>query len=216
MFDINMVGPLRRRDEKKGASPRDWPWKGEREYITEEQVRHVRYQWPLSTHLLKKYEYQYHQHPLYESEDEEYEHRAGKSLKRRKDTRDHWHCPFFKYCWNFGMSQLPTIDNCSECSPRKHDAKVFSVFQHLGPMLPQDKQAKSSRGENFEEEEDKYHWPHWCPDGHSHSQKCRVQRLRTLEEVEAQYLETLRKARSDLVVKVHCTQKKESRPRKRE
>jgi hypothetical protein len=61
MFDINMAGPLRRRDEKEGASPHDQPRKGEREYITEEQVRLVRYQWPLSVHLLKKYEYQYRQ-----------------------------------------------------------------------------------------------------------------------------------------------------------
>jgi hypothetical protein len=76
-------------------------------------------------------------------------------------------------------------------------------------MPPQDKQAKSSRGENFEEEEeDKYHWPHWCPDGLSHSQKRRIQRLRTLKEVEAQYLEMLRKARLDLAVQVHYTQKR--------
>jgi hypothetical protein len=34
-FDVNMAGPPRRRDEKEGASPRDRPWKGEREYITE-------------------------------------------------------------------------------------------------------------------------------------------------------------------------------------
>jgi hypothetical protein len=31
----------------------------EREYITEEQVKHTRYQQPLSAHLLKKYKYQY-------------------------------------------------------------------------------------------------------------------------------------------------------------
>jgi hypothetical protein len=73
------------------------------------------------------------------------------------------------------MSQLPTINNCLECGPQKHDAKGVSVFQHLGPMLPQDKHAKSSREENFEEEEDKYHQPRWCPDGFSRSQKCRVQ-----------------------------------------
>jgi hypothetical protein len=59
MFDINMAGPLRWRDEKEGPSPRDRPWKGKREYITEEQVRHVRYQRPLSAHRLKKYECQY-------------------------------------------------------------------------------------------------------------------------------------------------------------
>jgi hypothetical protein len=58
-FDVNMVGSLRRRDEEKGASPHDRPWKGETRYITEEQVRHMRYQRLLSAHLLKKYEYQY-------------------------------------------------------------------------------------------------------------------------------------------------------------
>jgi hypothetical protein len=178
-------------------------------------VRHLCYQWPLSAHLLKKYEYQYRQCRQYESEDKEYEHCTGKSLKRREDTHDHWHCPFFKYCWNFGTSRLPTINNYLKCRPRKHDAKGCSVFQRLGPMPPQDKQAKSSHGENFEEE-DKYHRPCRCPDGLSHSQKCRVQRLRTLEEAEAQYLEILRKACPDLAVKVHCTQKKESRPWKRE
>jgi hypothetical protein len=60
-FDVNMAGPLRHRDEEKGASPRDRPRKGEKKYITEEQVRHRRYQRPLSTHLLKKYECQYWQ-----------------------------------------------------------------------------------------------------------------------------------------------------------
>jgi hypothetical protein len=60
-FDVNMAGSLRRRDEEKGASPCDRPQKGEKKYITEEQVRHVWYQWPLSAHLLKKYEYQYRQ-----------------------------------------------------------------------------------------------------------------------------------------------------------
>jgi hypothetical protein len=83
-------------------------------------------------------------------------------------------------------------------------------------MPPQDKQARPSRKENFEEEEDKYHRPCWCLDGLNHSQKHRVQQLCNLEEAEAQYLEMLRKACSDLAVKVHCTQKKESCPRKKE
>jgi hypothetical protein len=193
------------------------PREGKREYITEEQVRHVWYQRPLSAHLLKKYEYQYQQHHQYESEDEEYECRTGKSLKRCEDSRDHWQCPFFKYCWNSGMSRLPTINNCLECRPRKHDARGVSVFQRIGPMPPQDKLARPSCKENFEEEEeDKYHQPHWCPGGLSHSQKRRVQWVHNLEEAEAQYHEMLRKARPDLALKVHCTQKKESHPRKKE
>jgi hypothetical protein len=114
------------------------------------------------------------------------------------------------------MSRLPTVNNCPECGPRKHDPRKVSMFQRIGPMPPQDKRAKPSREENIEGEEGKYHRPCWCPDGLSHSQKCRVQRLHNLEEAEAQYLEMLRKVRPNLVVKVHCTQEKESCPRKKE
>jgi rubrerythrin len=215
-LNVNMASSLRRHDEEKGASPHGRPQKGEKKYITEEQVRHVRYQRPLSAHLLKKYEYQYRQRHQYVSEDEEYEHRTRKNLKKREDSSDHWHCPFFKHCWNSGMSRLPTINNCPECGPRKHDPRKVSVFQHIGPMPPQDKRAKPSREENFEGGEDKYHQPRWCPHGLSRSQKRRVQRLCNLEEVDALYLEMLRKVRPDLAVKVHYTQEKESRPRKKE
>jgi hypothetical protein len=69
---------------------------------------------------------------------------------------------------------------------------------------------------DFEEEEDKYHRPRWCPDGLNRSQKCRVQWLCSLEEAEARYLETLRKALLDLADKVRYTQKRESRPPKKE
>jgi hypothetical protein len=103
-FDVNMAGSLRCQDEEKGAIPHDWPRKGKKKYITKEQVRHVRYQRPLSTHLLKKYEYLYRQRRQYKSEDEEYEHRTRKSLKKHKDSHDHWHCPFFKHCWISSMS----------------------------------------------------------------------------------------------------------------
>jgi hypothetical protein len=65
---------------------------------------------------------------------------------------------------------------------------------------------------DFEEDEDKYHCLRWCPDGLNRSQKLRVQRLRSLEEAEAKYLKTLRKAHPDLADKVHYTQKSESRP----
>jgi hypothetical protein len=43
-----------------------------------------------------------------------------------------------------------------------------------------------------------------------------VQRLRGLEEAKAKYLEMLRKVRPDLADKVHHTQKRESRPLKKE
>jgi hypothetical protein len=57
-------------------------------------------------------------------------------LKKREDTRDYWHCPFFKYCWDSGMSQLPTIKDCLECGFRKRDAEGVSVFRRLGPVPP--------------------------------------------------------------------------------
>jgi hypothetical protein len=69
---------------------------------------------------------------------------------------------------------------------------------------------------DFEEEEDKYHQPCWFPDGLNHSQKCRVQWLRSLEDVEAIYVEILRKARPDFADKVHYAQKRESCPPKKE
>ncbi|KAK1662059.1 hypothetical protein QYE76_050218 [Lolium multiflorum] len=104
------------------------------------------------------------------------------------------------------MSRLPTIENCPECRQQRKGTNEVSVFKRLGPLPPQNK-AESSRDEDFEEsdeEEDRYHRQRWCPDGLSHSQKRRVQRLRNLE-AEAQYLYTLRKARPDLAVKIQQT-----------
>jgi hypothetical protein len=130
--------------------------------------------------------------------------------------RDHWHCPFFKYYWDSGMKRLPTLEDCPECKSQKQDARSASVFQSLGPEQPHNGQAESSRiGGNSEGEEDKYHQPRWCPDGLNRSQKWRVQRLRSLEEAEAQYLETLRKARLDLAEKVHRPRKAEARSSKK-
>jgi hypothetical protein len=54
-FGINMAGPAPRRyARKEKADPCDRPQKGEKEYITKGQVRHIRNQRPASAHLLKK------------------------------------------------------------------------------------------------------------------------------------------------------------------
>jgi hypothetical protein len=91
------------------------------------------------------------------------------------------------------------------------------MFERLGPVPPEHGQIEPPRErEDFEEEEDKYHRPRWCSDGLNHSQKRRVQRLCSLEEAEAKYLEMLRKARPDLVNKVYHTQKREPHPPKKE
>ena len=82
-FNINMANPTRRNGEKKeGADSNDRLYKDKKRHITEDQVRSIRYQRPLSTHLLKKYRYQYEQRLQYESVGEEYKHRTGRNLRR--------------------------------------------------------------------------------------------------------------------------------------
>ena len=146
-----------------------------------------------------------------------YKHRTGRTLGRRQAIRDHWHCPFFRYCWNSGMSRLPTIDDCLECRPRECQQGETSVFQSLGPRTRHnDRVRRPSRDDLEPEEEDKYHHPRWCPDGLSRSQKRRVQRLRNLEEAEARYLDVLRKARPDLAEQARHPRRVERRPPRRE
>jgi hypothetical protein len=174
-FDINIAGHTScQYARKQEADSRDRPQKEERDCITEEQVRHIRNQRPVSSHLLRKYEYQYQQHPQRETEEEEYERCTGKCLMKQEDTRDHWHCPFFKYCWDSGMKRLPTLEDCLECKSQKQDARSASIFWRLGPVQPLHGQAESSRiGGNSEDEEDKCHRPRWCCDGLNRSQKRR-------------------------------------------
>ena len=86
-FQINMMGPVRRRDEQRkeadsGKRSQDED-ESEQQHITEEQVRHIRNQLPASNRLLEKYKYQYKLCRRYESEEEEYEHRTGRTLGRR-------------------------------------------------------------------------------------------------------------------------------------
>ena len=185
--------------------------------MTEEQVRHIRNQLPASNRLLEKYQYQYKLRRRCESEEYEYEHRTGRTLGRRQAIRDHWHCPFFRYCWNSGMSRLPTIDDCLECRPQGRQQDETSVFRRLEPRTHQDDHVRHPPGGDFElEEEDRYHHPRWCPNGLNRSQKRRVQRLHNLEEAEAKYLDVLRKARPDLTEQVRRPQKEERHPPRKE
>ena len=138
-FQINMVGPMRRHDKQRreaasGKRPQN-EHELEQQHVTAEQVRHIRNQLPASNRLLEKYQYQYKLRRRRESEEDEYEHRTGRTLGRRRAIRDHWHCPFFRYCWNSGMSRLPTIDDCLECRPLGRQPGETSMFQRLGPRL---------------------------------------------------------------------------------
>ena len=86
-----MVGPMRRHDKQKreAASSKRPQDEHELEHVTEEQVRHIRNQLPASNRLLEKYQYQYKLHRRHESEEDEYEHRTGRTLGRRQAIRDH-------------------------------------------------------------------------------------------------------------------------------
>ncbi|KAK1614746.1 hypothetical protein QYE76_020263 [Lolium multiflorum] len=144
-FDINMAELADRHSKDKAesshshgkdkaeADPRDRPQHDDRRYLTEEEVRSVRYQRPLSAHLLNKYEQQYDRRRRYDVDDERYRRSDADNKKYRRYDRDQ--------------------------------------------------------------------------EG--------VQRLRNLEEAEAQYLYTLRKARPDLAVKIQQTLETEARPQKK-
>ena len=88
-----MAGPIRRRDEQRreavsGKRPQDQDEPGQ-QHITEEQMRHIRNQLPTSDQLLEKYEYQHKLRRRYQSEEEEYEYRTGRTPGRRQAIRDH-------------------------------------------------------------------------------------------------------------------------------
>ncbi|KAK1666198.1 hypothetical protein QYE76_054357 [Lolium multiflorum] len=182
--------------DTEGAAPCDRLRQDGKRYVTEGEVKNIRYQRPLSDHLLNK---------------------------EQDDTDRHWHCPFFRHCWDSGMSRLPTIGNCPECNRKKKETANVSVFERLGPLPPQNRRAETPPLEDLDDsedegeyEEDRCHRPRWCPDGLSHTQKRRVQRLRGLEEAERMYLHTLRKARPDLAAKVQRTLDEEGLPQRKE
>ncbi|KAK1663849.1 hypothetical protein QYE76_052008 [Lolium multiflorum] len=67
--------------DKEEAVPRDRPQDDDRRYLTEEEVRSIRYQRPLSVHLLNKYEQQYDRRRRYDEDDER--HRRSDAENRR-------------------------------------------------------------------------------------------------------------------------------------
>ncbi|KAK1666867.1 hypothetical protein QYE76_055026 [Lolium multiflorum] len=167
-FSINMVGPGNHsgKDGDEGscshskdteeAAPRDRLHHDGKRYVTEGEVKNIRYQRPLSDHLLNKYVSQYDQrrrsnyddegdrlarearrHRRQDRDEEEHERRATDKSREQDDNARHWDCPFFRHCWDSGMSRLPTIGNCPECNQKKKEAANVSVFKRLGPLPPQ-------------------------------------------------------------------------------
>ncbi|KAK1697275.1 hypothetical protein QYE76_013972 [Lolium multiflorum] len=161
-----------RSKDTREATPRDRLRHDGKRYVTEGEVKNIRYR-PLSDHLLNKYVSQYSQHRRSSNDDdrdrlagearrhrwhdrgeEEYERRAKEKLREQDDEDRHWDCPFFRHCWDSGMSRLPTIGNCPECNQKKKEAANVSVFKRLGPLPPQSKRAESPRMEDLEDSED--------------------------------------------------------------
>ncbi|KAK1649540.1 hypothetical protein QYE76_067345 [Lolium multiflorum] len=58
--------------DQEEAVPRDRPQDDDRRYLTEEEVRSIRYQRPLSVHLLNKYEQQYDRRRRYDEDNEKH------------------------------------------------------------------------------------------------------------------------------------------------
>ncbi|KAK1665068.1 hypothetical protein QYE76_053227 [Lolium multiflorum] len=124
-FGVNMAGLVIRHStgkaesshsrgkDKEEAVPRDRPQDDDRRYLTEEEVRSIRYQRPLSVHLLNKYEQQYDRRRRHDEDDERYRrsdaadrryrqhdrnndgyelHARGRS-REQDDVDKHWDCP---------------------------------------------------------------------------------------------------------------------------
>ncbi|KAK1621046.1 hypothetical protein QYE76_026563 [Lolium multiflorum] len=166
-------GSCSRSKDTEEAAPRDRLRHDGKRYITEGEVRNVRFQRPLSDHLFNKYVSQYDQrrrsnddderdrlardarrHHRHNRDEEEYERHAKERPREQDDEDRHWDYPFFRHCWDSGMSRLPTIGNCPECKQKKKDAANVSVFQRLGPLPPRNKHAESPRVEDLEDLED--------------------------------------------------------------
>ncbi|KAK1694141.1 hypothetical protein QYE76_010838 [Lolium multiflorum] len=70
--------------DKEEAVPRDRPQDDDRRYLTEEEVRSIRYQRPLSVHLLNKYEQQYDRRRRYDEDDEKYRRSDAENRRYRQ------------------------------------------------------------------------------------------------------------------------------------
>ncbi|KAK1699411.1 hypothetical protein QYE76_016108 [Lolium multiflorum] len=156
--------------DKEEAVPRDRPQDDDRRYLTEEEVRSIRYQRPLSVHLLNKYEQQYDRRRRYDEDDERY---------RRSDAEDR------RYRQNSGNN-----DGVNELSHLKKKTssrmeKKIGITDQGGALMD------------------------------SAILRSGVQRLRNLEEAEAQYLYTLRRARPDLAAKIQQIVETKARPPKK-
>ncbi|KAK1682856.1 hypothetical protein QYE76_043704 [Lolium multiflorum] len=184
-FDVNMAGFVIRHGKDKAESshsrgkdkeeavPRDRPQDDDRRYLTEEEVRSIRYQHPLSVHFLNKYEQQYDRRRRYDEDDERhrrsdavrryrqhdrnndgYERRARGRSREQDDVDKHWNSLLQTL---LGLRNEPIANNRElprMQTAKEKDKRSFSV-QRLGPLPPRNKRAESSQEEDFEESMEK-------------------------------------------------------------
>ncbi|KAK1602943.1 hypothetical protein QYE76_037418 [Lolium multiflorum] len=123
-FDVNMAGFVIRHGKDKAESshsrgkdkeeavPRDRPQDDDRRYLTEEEVRSIRYQRPLSVHLLNKYEQQYDRRRRYDKDDERY---------RRSDAENRRNEPIAN------NRELPRMQTAKEKDKRSFSVRASSL-----------------------------------------------------------------------------------------
>ncbi|KAK1594489.1 hypothetical protein QYE76_037767 [Lolium multiflorum] len=139
--------------DTEGAAPCDRLRQDGKRYVTEGEVKNIRYQRPLSDHLLNKYVSRYDQRRRHGDDDERGrlarndrrhrrhnhdEERQERHAREQDNTDRHWD----RHCWDSGMSRLPTIGNCPECNQKRKEAANVSVFERLGPLPPQSRRAE--------------------------------------------------------------------------
>ncbi|KAK1627418.1 hypothetical protein QYE76_001733 [Lolium multiflorum] len=155
--------------ETEEAAPRDRLRQDGKRYVTEGEVKNIRYRDLSLDHLLNKYvsrrptrrsgddddRVRRPEKPKTSSadRDEEEHERCAKGKAREQDDEDGTGIVLLQHCRDSGMSRLPTIGNCPECNQKKKEAANVSVFERLGPLPPQSKRAESPRWEDLEDSE---------------------------------------------------------------
>jgi len=152
--------------------------------------------------LLNKWQWQKKKDYQRWLEEKKYQRQQEEERYEREQAESHWHCLFFRHCWNEGL-RLPTRNNCPECSEqywkfRQSEVNRQSIhdrieYQHndvdrrLKNRSIHDRLGKRVVDQNWagyeEEDDEEYVWQEgqWCSGDLKRSQKRRVQCLRSRE-----------------------------------
>ncbi|KAK1607179.1 hypothetical protein QYE76_030852 [Lolium multiflorum] len=128
-FDVNMAGFVIRHGvdkaesshsrgkDKEEAVPRDRPHDDDRRNTTD-----VRYDDDDGGYHRSDANRRYRQN---DRDNDGYERHAGGRSREQDNVDKHWNCPFFKHCWDSGMSRLPTKRRMHAAKRRTNEVSVF-------------------------------------------------------------------------------------------